>query len=320
MSFLGDSVIVFGSELLYFCCGWIFFMRKLFKNYEVRHIAVQLVFAITFSLSCMMFELVIFEILGYLLPSSRLFHWKLLIYCMLLVLIFLIPLYIGYLLVQNVRWIPRGFHRLLTFLSWFCFFYVFWKIRNPFPILSPKHGIFSIEQGISRVGVIGVTLMAVLSGFGAVNCPYTYMSYFMRHVTDTDIANVEKRLLQTMELIIAKKKRISLSKRKKIEQKGESRSKLKMFCLQCFLCRFCGFVVGHFFVIRSSDHENIKKFVRMFFESRYRHQFRSTRIILKLCFGCSNNATETQCTFGFRKFWLSVFIFFICLSTRTHSL
>ena len=112
MSFLGDSVIVFGSELLYFCCGWIFFMRKLFKNYEVRHVAVQLVFAITFSLSCMMFELVIFEILGYLLPSSRLFHWKLLIYCMLLVLIFLIPLYIGYLLVQNVRWIPRGFLRL----------------------------------------------------------------------------------------------------------------------------------------------------------------------------------------------------------------
>ena len=111
--------------------------------------------------------------------------------------------------------------------------------------------------------------MAVLSGFGAVNCPYTYMSYFMRHVTDTDIANVEKRLLQTMELIIAKKKRISLSRRKKVQQKGESRSKLKFFILACLLCKFCGCVVCHFFIFRSSEYENIGKFVQIFFESKY---------------------------------------------------
>lgn len=231
MSFLYDSIVIFGSELLFFCFGWVFFMRKLFKNYEVRHMVVQLVFAVTFSLSCMMFELVIFEILGYLQPSSRLFHWKLLIYCMLLVLVFLIPFYIGYFLVMNLHWIPKVFQRIFAFVYWFGFFYVFWKLRNPFPILSAKHGIFSIEQGISRVGVIGVTLMAILSGFGAVNCPYTYMSYFMRHVTDADIATVERRLMQTMELIIAKKKRIALSRRRNIEsqQKNLARSLWNVF-------------------------------------------------------------------------------------------
>lgn len=69
---------------------------------------------------------------------------------------------------------------VMSSIMWCFIIYLFWKIGDPFPILSPKHGIISIEQCISRVGVIGVTVMACLSGFGAVNCPYTYMSYFVK--------------------------------------------------------------------------------------------------------------------------------------------
>lgn len=223
MSFLFDSIVVFGSEAIFFGFGWIFFIWKLFKDYEVHHVVVQLIFSVTFSLSCAMFELIIFEILDLLEPSSRYFHWNLGIYCLLVVVILVIPVYVGYFSVLNFTRIKgTHFHVFLTFISWFGFFYLFWKIGNPFPILSAKHGIFSIEQGVSRVGVIGVTLMAILSGFGAVNAPYTYMSYFLRQVTDADILAIERRLMQTMELILTKKKRIAFSKRQQLSNGSKS--------------------------------------------------------------------------------------------------
>uniref|UniRef100_A0A9J8B4D0 Golgi pH regulator n=2 Tax=Cyprinus carpio TaxID=7962 RepID=A0A9J8B4D0_CYPCA len=189
MSFFVDSVIMVTSQVLFFGFGWLFFMRQLFKDYEVRQYVVQVVFSITFAFSCTMFELIIFEILGVLSSTSRYFHWKLNLYVILLVLIFVVPFYIGYFVVSNIR---------------LC--------------------ILSIEQLISRVGVIGVTLMALLSGFGAVNCPYTYMSYFLRNVTDSDILALERRLLQTMDMIVSKKKRIAMTRRQ-MYQRGEEQNK-----------------------------------------------------------------------------------------------
>lgn len=50
--------------------------------------------------------------------------------------------------------------------------------------------------------------MAMLSGFGAVNAPYCYMTFFMRPVGHIQIAQMERKLMHTMEMIVAKKKRL----------------------------------------------------------------------------------------------------------------
>lgn len=211
--FILDTILMFGTQLLFFGCGWMFFMRRLFIHYEIRNIFVQVLFSVTFALSCTMFELIIFEIIDFMESSSRYFHWQLNLYVMLVILILVIPLYISFQITNSLKFIRKRASQVASIVIWFVFFYFFWKLGDPFPMLSPKHGIFSIEQPISRVGVIGVTIIGILSGFGAVNAPYTYMSYFVREVKEVDIQNAERKLNTTIEMIISKKKRIALAKK-----------------------------------------------------------------------------------------------------------
>ncbi|CAP27757.2 Protein CBG07249 [Caenorhabditis briggsae] len=204
-----DAWVVFASLIVFFVAGWVFYTRQLFKNYEVHNRLVQFIFSFTFSLSCSLFELIIFEIADVLDPLSRQKCWTNCLAIILFTLVVLIPMYMAYLLIQSVTFIQSKLHIPLTFFSWFVFLYFFWKIGDPFPALSAKHGIFTIEQVISRVGVIGVTVMAVLSGFGAVNAPYTYMTIFMRPVENIQAQQLEKRLTHAMDMIVSKKRKLA---------------------------------------------------------------------------------------------------------------
>ncbi|XP_063995723.1 Golgi pH regulator isoform X1 [Diachasmimorpha longicaudata] len=226
MGFIEDTFIILITQVLFFIGGWVFFVKKLFRDYEVHHRLVQLIFSSTFALSCTMFELIIFEIAGILDSSSRYFHWNVGLYMILFMVIVLIPFYIAYFIISNIGFVRKKLVRPLTFLIYLFYLYLFWKIGDPFPILSPKKGLLSIEQGVSRIGVIGVTVMALLSGFGAVNYPYSSMAYFMRPVSYADLQAIERRLLQTMDMIVAKKKRIALAKKGDVVSHSDNRSRL----------------------------------------------------------------------------------------------
>jgi golgi pH regulator len=114
----------------------------------------------------------------------------------------------------NVSTVPLRWVQPLTVFFWFIYLYLFWRLGDPFPLLSVSKGIFTIEQAVSRIGVIGVTVMAILSGFGAVNYPYTSMTYFIRPVKQSDVQIVERRLMQTMDMILVKKKRMALDRQR----------------------------------------------------------------------------------------------------------
>lgn len=62
-----------------------------------------MLFAVTFTMSLSMFELIIFEILGVMDLSSRLFHWKLNLYFALVLLIVVLPMYMSYIVLNSLR-------------------------------------------------------------------------------------------------------------------------------------------------------------------------------------------------------------------------
>lgn len=244
MEIISDVIVIFASQVIFLLFGWMFFSQKLFRDYEVQHTVVQLLFSVTLSLSCSMFELIIFEILGVLNANSRFFYWKITIYIMLIMLIFILPSCISYFIVSNSR-LKRNqlFVKVGSVALYVVFICIFVKIGDQFPITSPNYGALSIEQGLSRVGVIGVSLIGVLSGFGAVNYPYTSMTCFMRTVNRSDVLQLEKKLMHNYAMIADKKKRIA-------EKEEESKSQ-----------RASGWSVGSyaFSLLGSSDSESVSE-------------------------------------------------------------
>ena len=88
-------------------------------------------------------------------------------------LIFSTPVWGHVSLLCRHRTVPRRSTRLTgALVLWLCFLFAFSKLGDQAPLLSRDHGLFTLEYAISRIGIVGVTTMAVLSGFGAVNTPY----------------------------------------------------------------------------------------------------------------------------------------------------
>ncbi|KAG0056087.1 Golgi pH regulator B [Gryganskiella cystojenkinii] len=175
--------------------------------------------------SCQLFELVILEILGLLGQESRRYFWKLTLHAMLFLVIAVIPYYQCILIMRNAGFATNRALPIAAVI-WGAYFYLFQKVGTGLQTqIDSSFGMLSLEWGMSRVGVIGVTISAILSGFGAVNGPYSNLFFFLRQISDTDIQHAEKKYMQTLDVIATKKKRILMeeTRLRSVEQANASK-------------------------------------------------------------------------------------------------
>ncbi|KAF9304029.1 Golgi pH regulator B [Mortierella antarctica] len=234
-----EAALLLGTQALFFTLAWAFLVKGLVLDYASNSsdqelilsafptntykrkqkwwqggALIQVVFALTLSWSCQLFELIIMEILGVLGQESRWFFWRLTLYAMLVLVIAVIPFYQCFLIIRNAS-ISSSRALPLALAIWSIYFYLFSKVGHHFPGQTGRsQGILSVEWGMSRVGIIGVTISAILSGFGAVNGPYSNLFFFLRQVGDADIQLAEKKCMQTLSAIASKKQRILLEETK----------------------------------------------------------------------------------------------------------
>ncbi|KAH9268231.1 hypothetical protein BASA84_000294 [Batrachochytrium salamandrivorans] len=172
----------------------------------------RLLFALMFSNSCALLLLVVLEVADSFPVDARLFFWKLNLNASLLNVLVLLPIYqiLVFVSESNYQMLRRN-ALPLTAIGYCIFALAFWRIGVHLEAStnSPQStGWNYIPYLIGRVGVVGVTLMALLSGFGAVNSPYSNLSIFLRTVSEDDIRKAESSLAQTVEITFDKKRRL----------------------------------------------------------------------------------------------------------------
>lgn len=188
---------------------------------------VQSLFSLTFAVSVSLVCLILFDAVALMHTATRRLNWFFDVYLLLTLLILVLPIaQVHHVLVDLGLSSSRSIK--VALLAELAFIYFFWRIGDPFSkshltdlgsiirtqLLSsaPSTRAFGAvarrisEAVMAKILIVGTTMLAILSGFTAINLPYAYLGWFLHRVSEKDVLTLEKRLAASLEDIAAEKR------------------------------------------------------------------------------------------------------------------
>ncbi|CCF36066.1 hypothetical protein CH063_07716 [Colletotrichum higginsianum] len=202
-----------------------------------RRRAAAVVFSVTIALATVLGELILSEISDLVSRRAREVGLRFTVPTLLVLLVGVIPFLEIQSVVSGIGWkfqrnskgkIPRFAWgvQILAFCAWL---FAFWSLGGLVGLdRTATAGGGILRACLERIGVIGISLMAMLSGFAAVSSPWHTLGAVSerrkRPVTEADISRKEAGLDATNEMLLTKRHRLQALERKASEAQSASSS------------------------------------------------------------------------------------------------
>lgn len=183
--------------------------------------AAALTFSSTIALSAVLTELLLCEISNSFNPTARSVALQVTVVSLLGLLVVAIPLLGIHTVVTSSGQRIKNASTRKRRLAWFVeavgyalFLGVFWALGALLPPATPtyevaKKGLNLFQACLDRLGITGVTLMALLSGFASVSAIWQNFGPKASLVAENDIARKQTGYDATLEMISEKKQRLN---------------------------------------------------------------------------------------------------------------
>lgn len=187
---------------------------------RVRRRLSAIAFSTTLGATAVLAELVLCEVGGWANGAACRAAFRVVVGVLLLCLLVVTPLLEIHSFVEARGWGSTSWRRRTALVAggFALWLWLFWSFKMPAATAraaaAAAGGTLS-EEALARVGVVGVSLMALLAGFGCVSTPWQHFGGGRpRTVADTDLARAAGGLQAASELLADKRAKLHMLEKK----------------------------------------------------------------------------------------------------------